>query len=358
MNTKTTAIAAVIVVAVLAIAGISIAQNGGFGGNNGDSGETYTFEDAKGVNHTVQTPLENVSVVHKYIPVFMKILGCEDSVAGIDNTYGARFQNLFPNSYFIGTYSAPEGETMVSHGSKVILTPVTMGISNSDALKQMGIEVIYLDLTNTDRIEENLLILAKLMGGTNEIMERYHQYMDIFKGCFDYVRTFDLSSSRNDVFGLFMASSGFFQTHTSSAVKVIEGVAGKCYTHLIDPNVKDTVYFNQSNEVLIDVDDEHCLDYMFVYSCDTPGQNFDSFFAYAGPLDYSGLSCVGAHHLFALSTDTVNGALSCVSAILYAQAFGADVGTRAADTIDLINSTFGLSYSTEDLLTEYSQTRA
>lgn len=317
--------------------------------------EYYKFTDANGLEHNVQVPLEKVSVVHKYIPVFMKILGKEDQVAGIDNKYGARFAEFFPNSFYIGSYSAPEGETMLKHGSKVILTPVTMGVSNADALRQMGIEVIYLDLTDPYKIESNLKILANLMGGTEDVMKKYDAYVDIFNECFNFVDTLDVKATENDVFGLFMASSGFYQTHKSSAVKVIEGVAGKCYTHLIDPDVTETVYFNQDKEVLVDVDKQYGLDYMFIYSNDTPKENFDAFFSYGGALDYTKLSCVGAKHLFALSTDTVNGAVSCISAILYAKAFGADTGTKAEDMLVKMNSTFGLKYDTNNLLVEYSE---
>ncbi|MBO4797852.1 MAG: hypothetical protein J5494_03670, partial [Candidatus Methanomethylophilaceae archaeon] len=92
----------------------------------------------------------------------------------------------------------------------------------------------------------------------------------------------------------------------------------------------------------------------FVYSNDTPKENFDAFFSYGGTLGYSSLSCVKEKHLFALSTDMVNGALSCISAILYAEAFGADTGTKAADMVGKMNSEFGLNYSAENLLVEYS----
>ena len=352
MIDKKIAIIAIAVAAIIAVAAVSMAQNGA--NSRTDDRETYTFTDANDIEHTVKVPIENVSIVHKYIPVFMKILGKEDLVGGLDNKYGVRFESLFPNSFDIGSYSVPDGETMLEHGSKIVLTPVTMGLSNSDALRQMGIEVIYLDLTDPYEIKENLLILAKLVGGGDDVMARYDSYVSIFDECFDYAHSFDLSSCSDDIFGLFMASSGFYQTHASSAVKVAEGVSGRCYTHLKNPDERDTVYFNQDKEVLIDVDEEYGLDYMFVYSCDTPQENFDRFFAYSGMLDYSNLTCVKNDRLFALSTDMVNGALSCISAILYAKAFGADVGTAPEDMVTRINTEFGLNYSTADLLVEHS----
>ena len=357
MVDKKILVVAVAIVVVLIAAAVILSQNGksndGPGTDDPDK-KTYSFTDANGLSHSVQVPIENVSMVHKYIPVFMKILGAEDRVAGLDNKYGASFAEFFPNHYFIGSYSAPEGETMVDKGSKVILTPVTMGLSNADALRQMGIEVIYLDLTDPYKIESNLLILANLLGGTKEVMDRYSEYMGYFNECFDFVKGIKTDSTADDVFGLFMSSSGFYQTHQSSAVKVIESVSGRCYTHLVDPNVKDTVYFNQDKDVLVDVDNRFGLDYMFVYSNDTPKENFDAFFSYGGALDYSKLTCVKAKHLFAISTDTVNGAMSCISAILYAEAFGADTGNKAEDMLSKMNTAFGLHYSMDDLLVEYS----
>jgi len=359
MADKKTILAIIVVVVVIAAAAVILMQGNGSNQPAPDpddkpTKEKYTFTDANSITHTVDVPIENVSVVHKYIPIFMKILGKEDSVAGLDSKYGARFAEYFPNHYFIGSYSAPEGETMVSRGSNVILTPVTMGLSNADALRQLGIEVIYLDLTDPYEIESNLLILAKLLGGTDDVMKKYDTYMSYFNECFDFVKDLKTDADSEDVFGLFMASSGFYQTHASSAVKVIESVAGRCYTNIIDPSTTDTVYFNQSKDILLDVDNKYGLDYMFIYSNDTPKENFDAFFSYAGTLDYSKLTCVKEGHLFALSTDTVNGAMSCISAILYADAFGADVGDKAVQMLNKMNSEFGLKYSTEDLLVAYS----
>ncbi len=345
-------IIAIVAVAVLAIAAVSVIQHQGGSGNDAGDGEKYTFKDAKGYSHTVDVPITNVSVVHKYIPIFMKILGVEDDVAGLDTTYGMTFSDYFKNSFPIGEYSEPDGGTMLKHGSKIILTPVTMGLSNSDALNQMGIEVIYMDLTDPYVIEENLKILVNLFGATDEVKDRYDQYMTLFNECESFVEQFDFSGTTDKNFVLHMTSSGFYQTHQSAAVKVIESVSGKSYTHKIDPNVKDTVYFYQDPSVLLDFDGRFGLDYLFLYSLDGPQENYDKFISSGKDIDYKQLSCIKSKHTYALSTDCVNGALSCISRILYADAFGADVDDKATDMVKAFNDTFGLHYSTSDLIVE------
>lgn len=351
MNKKITIILVVIIMlAVVAVA--MVASQDGSEPEDADDGDKYTFIDSKGYEHTVSTPLTNVSIVHKYIPIFMKILGVEDQVAGIDNTYGAKFKDFFPNSFYIGNYSEPDGATMLSHGSKVILSPVTMGLSNSDALQQMGIEVIYIDLTDPYVIEDSLEIMVNLFGATPEVVERSELYMDLFDECYDFVDKFDFSSTADADFCLYMSSSGFYQTHQSSAVKVIEYISGKSYTHVVDPDVKDTVYFNQSPTVIMDFDGKNGLDYLFLYSMDTPQLNLQKFLDSGNDIDFTKMSCFENKKVFALSTDCVNGALSCVSLILYADAFGADVGDKAVQMVQAFNDTFGLHFSTTDLITQ------
>lgn len=351
MNKKIMIIA-ILAVVVVAIAAISLTQHQGSGSDDSDDGETYTFKDAKGYEHTVQVPIENVSIVHKYIPIFMKILGVEDEVAGLDNKYGMGFSEYFENSFSIGEYSEPDGGTMLKHGSKIILTPITMGLSNSDALRQMGIEVIYLDLTDPYVIEENLKILVNLFGATDDIQKRYDQYMALFNECQTFVEGFNFDSTKDSDFVLHMTSSGFYQTHESAAVKVIESVSGKSYTHRVDPNVKDTVYFYQDPSVLLDFDGKYGLDYLFLYSLDSPKENYDKFISSGNDIDYKQLSCIKNKHTYALSTDCVNGVLSCISRILYADAFGADVGDKAEQMVKAFNDTFGLHYSTKDLIVQ------
>ena len=358
MDKKTlTIIAVVLVVAIVAVAAISVSQRGGDdGGQDGTTAEKeeYTFTDANGIECTVQVPLENVSVVHKYIPMFLKMLGVEDEVAGLDNTYGMTFQRYFENSFDIGDFSNPDGETMLAHGSKVILTPITMGLSNGDALEAMGIQVIYIDVTDPYVIPENLEILAHLFGFTDEIKANYDRYMELYNECFDYVEQFDFSGTADADFCLYMSSSGFYQTHQSAAVKVVEHISGKSYTHMVDPDVKDTVYFYQEPSVIYNFDGEHGLDYLFLYSMDTPELNLQKFIDSGNDIDLTEMSCFQNHHVYALSTDCVNGLLSCVSLILYAEAFGADTGEKAEEIIQGINDAFGLDYSTEDLLVEVS----
>jgi len=313
-------------------------------------GDQYTFLDAKGVKHTVNVPLTNVSVVHKYIPVFMKILGVEEEVAGLDSTHGITFKDYFPNSYSIGTFSEPDGPTMIKNGSKVILTPVTMGLSNSNALSALGIEVIYLDLTDPYVIGENLEILVNLFGATEEVRANQERYMEFFTECGEFVDSFDFDDTEDKNFALYMSSSGFMQTHASAAVKVIEEVSGKSYTNITDPNTKDTVYFNPNSADLVDFDGEHGLDYVFLYSLDTPEKNYDKFLAFGGDINLKDLSCIKNKQVYSISTDCVNGALSCISQILYAEAYGADVGNKAAEMISAFNEEFGLHYSIDDLL--------
>ncbi|MCH3978236.1 MAG: hypothetical protein LKK03_04845 [Candidatus Methanomethylophilus sp.] len=353
MNSKYLAIIAVVAVAAIAVVAISVSQNSDDDGGSDDA-DRYTFTDTAGFSHSVEVPIENVSVVHKYIPVFLKILGVEDQVGGLDSKYGMTFSRFFENSYNIGSYSEPDGETMLKHDSRVILTPVTMGLSNAEALKEMGIEVIYLDLTDPYVIEDNLKILVKLFGSTETVQSNYEKYMKIFNECGDYAKSFDLSSTSDADFCLYMSSSGFYHTHASAAVKTIEEVSGKSYTHIIDPNVKDTVYFNQAPEVILNFDKEHGLEYLFLYTMDTPEENLQKFLDSGNGIDLSKLSCFTDKHVYALSTDCVNGALCCVSKILYAQTFGADTGTTAEEKITEINEAFGLDYSTENLLVEVS----
>lgn len=346
-------ILAIVVVIVVAVAAVSIAQNLTAGDDEDmDLGEKYTFTDAKGYQHTVSVPISNVSVVHKYIPIFMKILGVEDQVAGLDSTYGMKFAEYFNNSFSIGTYSEPDGATMISHGSKVILTPITMGLSNADALKEMGIEVVYMDLTDPYVIEDNLKLLVDLFGATEQVQSNYNRYMELFNECQDYVDQFNFNETKDKNFVLHMTSSGFYQTHASAAVKVIESVSGKSYTRTIAPNVKDTVYFYQAPSVLIDFDGKHTLDYLFLYSMDTPQQNYQQFLLSGENIDYTQLTCIQNKHAYVLSTDCVNGALSCISRILYADAFGADVGNKAEEMVQAFNDAFGLHYSTENLIVE------
>lgn len=350
---KKVKILSIIVVAVIVVAAVSVAQhlNAGDGGDE-DQGEKYTFTDAKGYKHSIATPISNVSVVHKYIPIFMKILGVEDQVAGLDSTYGMKFTEYFDNSFSIGDYSAPDGATMISHGSKVILTPVTMGLTNADALKEMGIEVIYIDLTDPYVIGDNLRLLIDLFGATEAAQTNYSRYMELFNECQTFVDQFDLSDTKDKNFVLHMASSGFYQTHASAAVKVVESVSGKSYTRTIDPTVKDTVYFYQDPSVLINFDGRYTLDYLFLYSMDTPEQNYQQFLSSGENVDYTQLTCVKNKQVYALSTDCVNGALSCISRILYADAFGADVGDKAEEMVQAFNDAFGLHYSTENLIVE------
>ncbi|WP_400153508.1 hypothetical protein [Candidatus Methanomassiliicoccus intestinalis] len=346
-------IISILIICIVLVAGVSILQHQNSSGDDDvTEGETFTFVDAKGYEHTISTPISNVSVVHKYIPIFMKILGVEDEVAGLDSTYGMTFSEYFKNSFPIGEYSEPDGATMISHGSKVILTPITMGLSNADALKEMGIEVIYIDLTDPYVIEENLELLVKLFGATEKIKSNFNKYMELFNECGDFVSQFNFDETKDKNFTLFMASSGFYHTHASAAVKVIESISGKSYTHIIDPNVKDTVYFYQDPSVLVDFDGKHTLDYMFIYTMDTPQQNYQKFLTSGKDIDYTQLTCIKTKNTYSISTDCVNGALSCISQILYADAFGADVGDKAVEMIQKFNDAFGLQYSTNDLIVE------
>lgn len=348
-------IIAIIVVVIVAVAAISLSQSNDRGDDDDDDDrEIYEFVDANGIEHSIRVPISNVSVVHKYIPMFMKVLGVEEEVAGLDSTYGMSFSRFFENCFNIGSYSEPDGETMLSHGSRVILTPITMGLSNGDALRAMGIEVIYLDLTDPYVIEENLKILVNLFGATEEVQSNYEKYMALFNECYDFVEQFDFSSTEDANFCLYMSSSGFYQTHESAAVKVVESISGNSYTHIVDPNVKDTVYFYQEPSVIFDFDARYGLDYLFLYSMDTPEENLQKFISSGKDIDLSKMSCFQNQHVFALSTDCVNGVLSCVSLILYAEAFGADTGNKAAEIIQEFNETFGLDYKTEDLLVEVS----
>jgi len=343
----------IVVVIVVIIAAISVSQHLMKDADGKvDSKDAFTFTDASGRTHTISTPISNVSVVHKYIPIFMKILGLEDQVAGLDSLYGMTFSKYFKNSFSIGEYSEPNGGVMLNHGSKVILTPITMGLTNADSLTQMGITVIRLDLTDPYEIEDNLKILVKLFGGTDDLWERYHRYMGLFNECEEFVGQFDFNDTKDKNFVLHMTSSGFYQTHSSAAVRVIESISGKCYTRTIDPNVKDTVYFYQDPSVLIDFDGKYTLDYLFLYSLDSPEANFNKFLTSGKDIDYRTLSCIKNRQTYVISTDCVNGAISCVSKILYADAFGADVGNKAAEMVQKFNDVFGLHYSTENLIVQ------
>ena len=342
-----------IVAAVIAVLTIAVvASQGSDEDESADEGEKYTFTDSKGYSHSVSVPISNVSVVHKYIPVFLKILGEEDEVAGLDDTYGVKFQDYFPNSFKIGSYSEPDGATMLSHGSKVILSPTTMGLSNADALRQMGIEVIYLDMTDPYTIKDSLQILVNLFGATDEVVGRQTEYLNLFNECYSYLDTFDLSSTADSDFCLYMSSSGFYQTHTSAAVKVIESVSGKSYTHVTDPNCTSTVYFNQSPTVILDFDGKHGLDYLFLYSMDTAAEDLQKFLDSGNGIDFTSMKCFQDKHVYALNTDCVNGALSCVSLILYAEAYGANTGDKAAEMVQAFDDAFGLNFSTANLLTQ------
>lgn len=353
MDNVTVKIVAAVAIIVVIIGGISVYQNmSNTDSNDSSVGDTYDFTDSKGYEHSISVPISKVSVVHKYIPMFMKILGVQDEVAGLDSKYGATFQNYFKNSFLIGTYSTPDGAIMLSHGSNIILSPTTMGLSNSDALNELGIEIIYLDLTDPFAIEENLRILVNLFGATEEIESNYDKYIEIFKSCDEFIDKFDFSATADADICLYMSSSGFYQTHVSSAVKVIEDVSGKSYTHITDPGTTSTVYFNQSPTVIYDFDGKYELEYLFVYGLDTPAENYDAFLTSGKDLDLKDLSCVKNKSVYSISTDCVNGALSCVSKILYADAFGAEVGDKAAEIVDKINKTFGLEYSTENLVVE------
>ncbi len=348
---KKIAIIAAIVIIVVAIAAISLSQQGGNNGDDDqDDGEIYEFTDSNGYEHSVHVPISNVSVVHKYIPMFMKVLGVEDEVAGLDSTYGMSFERFFDNCFSIGSFSEPNGEIMLQHGSNIILSPITMGLSNGDSLNEMGIEVIYLDLTDPQAIEQNLEILVNLFGATEEVVENYNKYMDLFYECYDYVDQFDFSATADADVCLYMSSSGFYQTHESAAVKVLESVSGQSYTHIVDPNVKDTVYFNQSPTVIYNFDGEYGLDYLFLYSMDTHQENLQKFLDSGKDIDLSTMSCFENKHVYSISTDCVNGVLSCVSLILYADAFGADVGDKATEIVQAFNDTFGLDYQTGDLI--------
>lgn len=353
MDNKIKIMSVILAVIIVSVTVISVMQH--LAAENDDNtgpGEKYTFTDAKGYQHTVSVPISNVSVVHKYIPIFMKILGVEDRVAGLDSTYGMRFAEYFENSFSVGTFSEPDGPTMVRHGSRIILTPVTMGLSNSAALDEMGIEVIYIDLTDPYVIGDNLRLLVDLFGATEEVRSNYNKYMALFNECQDFVDQFDLGATSDKNFVLYMTSSGFYQTHTSAAVKVIESISGKSYTRTIDPNPAETVYFYQDPSVLIDFDGKYTLDYLFLYSLDTPEANYKQFLASGNDIDYAQLTPIQEKRVYALSTDCVNGALSCISRILYADAFGADVGNKAKEMVQTFNDTFGLHYGTEDLIVQ------
>ncbi|NLI73399.1 MAG: hypothetical protein GX369_01310 [Euryarchaeota archaeon] len=349
-NVKALSIAVVI---VIIIAAVSVSQHLGRD-NNGDVNpkDTITFTDANGKEHSISTPISNVSIVHKYIPIFMKILGLEDQVAGLDSEYGMTFSKYFKNSFSIGEFSEPNGAKMISRGSKVIITPVTMGLTNSEYLTQMGITVIHLDLTNPYVIEKNLKLLVKLFGGTDDLWERYHKYMDLFNECEEFVQQFDFDDTRDKNFVLHMTSSGFYQTHASAAVRVIESISGRSYTRIIDPNQSETVYFYQEPSILIDFDGKHTLHYLFLYSLDSPERNYNKFLTSGKDIDYKQLSCIENKQTYAISTDCVNGAISCISKILYADAFGADVGDKAVEMVHRFNETFGLHYSADNLIVQ------
>jgi len=356
----------VVAVAVIAVGAVgALAMSGAFGNSAGsEEGSTqsgvYTFEDAKGVKHSIETPISNVSVVHKYIPIYMKILGLEDEVAGLDTTYGMGFKSYFKNGFDIGTYSAPNGSVMVEHGSKYILSPVTMGLTNSGALKALGIEVIYLEVNNPEVMEENLEILCKLFGNTESIQNKYATYLSMYNECYDVAAGYDYSNTTNADFALYMASAGFYQTHASSAVKVIEKISGKSYTHVIDPDVRETVYFNQDPAITVEFDNNHGLDYLFVYTYENPSDNYGKFIASGNSLDLTQLTCVRDKHVYSLGPDMVNGALSCVASMLYGSAFlhdfdegkSAELLDKAVNMVNNFNTTFGLNYNTENILVE------
>lgn len=353
MNSKIAlaAIAAVVIVIVVAVA---VSQNGN-GDSDEDEREEYTFSDSKGETHTVKVPIENVTLTHKYLPVFFKILGTSDAVGGLDNTYGSQFKEYFPNSFDVGNYSTPDGATMLSHGSKIILSPTTMGISNEDALEGMGIEVIYLDMTDPYSIPENLETLVHLLGNTQEVQEKAQKYTELADRCQTLVENKDMSATKDADFATFMASARFFHTHTSAAVKVAEGVSGKSFTRTTDPNVTSSVYFNLAPSTLIDFDGEHGLDYVFTYGLDTLEDDYSTFINYYSEGMFKDLSCVKDHHVYAISTNMVNGALSCVSKLLYATAFGADLEGEAKEIVKEFNTEFGLDYDTSELIREMAR---
>lgn len=349
---------AIFVVAILALSGAGVYLI--YGNNSSDEPTTITIVDAKDNTIELSEPLDKVAIVNTNIPVAMRILGLTDKVVGIDTSTLGKNDNaeVFTNAVAIGARSAITGESILAAGTNYVITPVSMGItSNTDAIEQMGITIIYIDCYGETAIEDLQKILI-LFGNDGTTKEKYDVFMENYDGIISSVdaKVAEAKLTQSPVFLQCFISKNAFYNQTAATSKMMEDICGKNVFNYLDAsttNISNDATDLGIREVVIAYDGSATTSIDFVLIRDSSKyKDMDAYDQFVAMMDgaYTSLSAVQDGDVYVMYTDIMSGYLSYVGYAAMAEIFGVDTGLDFVSLIEDFNDAYGTDYRTTELL--------
>ena len=148
-----------------------------------NGGETeLTFIDCDGITVTIKKPLKNiVTAGHSGVLEAVRVLKAGDQIVGMEDddlkNYGDDFLADLSNTPSIGTWKEPDFEKIIELKTDLIITTNRGSVDFENKLKGTEIQVIHLQLSDTDSVLPRILILGYILDKRDEA-EAYRKWHD------------------------------------------------------------------------------------------------------------------------------------------------------------------------------------
>lgn len=350
---------AILVVAMMGIAAGGAAIYMLLDNDNTEEDWAIIVKDDAGKEIKLKGPLERVAVVNTNIPTFMKILGLQDKVVGMDHRTltEKEIATYYSGLVDFGDNKAMNGEKMLDNEVKHVLTPTSMGVGNRDALEALGITVITVECFGETMIDDVDLLL-KLFGSRDEQKAAAKKYTDMYHGVVDAIlkkaqdkRTAEPSWNPSFLFQMASSKGDPFYTEIAQLSMIVEQIGGHNVVRDLGlvPATKQTIKI--SDAALIDYDQTTGLDYIFIRG--TEGENhtwaYNKFLSLSNLEGWSELSPIKNRNVWYMDTRISSGAMTFIGYACIAEAYDIDTGNNLIGLMEEFNNEFGFDFSTENL---------
>lgn len=141
-----------------------------------------TFIDCDGITVTIKKPLKNiVTAGHSGVLEAVRVLKAGDQIVGIEDddlkNYGDNFLAELKDVPSIGTWKEPDFEKIIELKADLIITTNRGSVDFESKLKGTQIQVVHLQLSDTDFVLPRILILGYILDKRNEA-EAYRIWHD------------------------------------------------------------------------------------------------------------------------------------------------------------------------------------
>lgn len=305
---------------------------------------SVTITDSSGTSVTIEMPITAVAVTNTNAAKFMQVLGVADLVKGSEETTRTMLPEIYGDIADIGKYSAPNGEDILSTGSKILITQFSSrGITNYDELTVMGIKVIRLDMYGETMLED-LQKFASLFGPSAQ--EKANEYIAMYTEVVDRVLALDTDSSDDPNFLFEFLSMKKPYSDNSELSKIAESIGAVNCIGYLHPSATGATSDVQA-AALLNWDKLNGIDYILIRGTisdtPTPQSQFDKFLAV--DILYEEFTAIDAGHVYVIDTDVLSGPLDYVGYVCIAIALGLDVGDLDPSALVAdFNEKYGFSY--------------